>query len=162
MKGSAVDGESRERVWYFDLAGAIAAGAFVGFFSEVFAESGEIVPERVVAPMIVTGCSFLTAFLITGERQHVYKIPKWVLTSVLGALVCFASFHVVYYAYSNRVSESPSESFFFYLLRLLPDRLEGFVFLMPLDVLLALPAVGLAHLLGLQLSRARHLGTRST
>lgn len=116
-----------QNFWFFDGLLGIAFGFWLGRESQIFADSGEYLPEKVLVATLIGLFSYVLAvfagFLLSKKFQ---QIPSWIWITVLGAIFFAFSKYVVLYLIENR-NIGESEKLMEYILLMIPQRIESFV-----------------------------------
>lgn len=88
-------------VWsLYNLFSALGVGLFIGREGQLFADSGEYIPDKVYISMVIGGGSYLIAFLVFNWFK-IFKFPNWFTIAVSGSIICSLSIHVIKFLIVN-------------------------------------------------------------
>lgn len=110
-----------------DLTGSLALGVFIGYERQRLADSGELIPEKIIASIMIASSAYIAAFLVTRFKTfELARIPQWVSMALLGAILCSLSLHVIYFLIENRRYHL-DQSILQYVWLSLPDLAVSFI-----------------------------------
>lgn len=116
-----------QNFWFFDGLLGITFGFWLGRESQIFADSGEYLPEKVLVATLIGIFSYIlaicTGFLLSKKFQ---QIPSWIWITVLESIFFAFSKYIVLYLMENR-NGGESEKLMEYFIRMIPQQIESFV-----------------------------------
>ena len=129
-----------------DFIGVVAVGIFIGYERQRLADSGELIPQKIITSIAISCAAYVIAFAMTRSRRlTVARLPRWATVALSGSITCSFALHVVYYLVANR-RYGNDLSTVEYILWLLPDVSVRFVLTSVVYSVVALSVLALIRL----------------
>jgi len=118
----------RRSLWLFDGLVGIIFGFWIGRTLQLEADSGDYLPNKILAASLIGVFSYLLALLVALTVKKRFQIISYIWISILGGMLFAFNKYIIWYLIENW-SYSKSHSVLEYVIQLLPRQIVSFSFI---------------------------------